>query len=77
MTSIGTGLSATVRSLRRVPVTMMVCSVGVVSAEVVGGGRPLDAPMEASYQAFGLDPGGPAGFPAVLVGFGVGGVAQA
>ncbi len=25
-------------------------------AEVVGGGRPLDAPMEASYEAFGLDP---------------------
>ena len=25
-------------------------------AEVVGGGRPLDAPMEASYAAFGLDP---------------------
>ncbi len=26
-------------------------------AEVVGGGQPLDAPMEASYAAFGLDPG--------------------
>jgi uncharacterized protein YbjT (DUF2867 family) len=25
-------------------------------AEVVGGGRPLDAPMEESYAAFGLDP---------------------
>jgi uncharacterized protein YbjT (DUF2867 family) len=25
-------------------------------AEVVGGGQPLDAPMEASYAAFGLDP---------------------
>jgi hypothetical protein len=25
-------------------------------AEVVGGGRPLDAAMEASYAAFGLDP---------------------
>ncbi|WP_216899832.1 NAD(P)H-binding protein [Synechococcus sp. CCY 9618] len=25
-------------------------------AEVVGGGVPLDAPMEASYAAFGLDP---------------------
>ncbi|MFN5118454.1 MAG: NAD(P)H-binding protein [Cyanobacteriota bacterium] len=25
-------------------------------AEVVGGGRPLDASMEASYEAFGLDP---------------------
>ena len=25
-------------------------------AEVVGGGQPLDAPMEASYEAFGLDP---------------------
>jgi uncharacterized protein YbjT (DUF2867 family) len=25
-------------------------------AEVVGGGRPLDAPMEATYAAFGLDP---------------------
>jgi uncharacterized protein YbjT (DUF2867 family) len=25
-------------------------------AEVVGGGEPLDAPMEASYAAFGLDP---------------------
>ncbi len=25
-------------------------------AEVVGGGDPLDAPMEASYAAFGLDP---------------------
>ena len=24
-------------------------------AEVVGGGRPLDAEMEASYAAFGLD----------------------
>jgi nucleoside-diphosphate-sugar epimerase len=25
-------------------------------AEVVGGGEPLTAPMEASYAAFGLDP---------------------
>ena len=25
-------------------------------AEVVGGGRPLNAPMEDSYKAFGLDP---------------------
>ena len=25
-------------------------------AEVVGGGQPLDAPMEASYEAFGIDP---------------------
>jgi uncharacterized protein YbjT (DUF2867 family) len=25
-------------------------------AEVTGGGRPLDAPMEESYAAFGLDP---------------------
>jgi uncharacterized protein YbjT (DUF2867 family) len=25
-------------------------------AEVVGGGEPLDAPMEESYAAFGLDP---------------------
>jgi uncharacterized protein YbjT (DUF2867 family) len=25
-------------------------------AEVVGGGEPLDAPMDASYAAFGLDP---------------------
>jgi uncharacterized protein YbjT (DUF2867 family) len=25
-------------------------------AEVVGGGEPLDAPMEPSYAAFGLDP---------------------
>jgi uncharacterized protein YbjT (DUF2867 family) len=25
-------------------------------AEVVGGGRPLDAPMEEAYGAFGLDP---------------------
>jgi hypothetical protein len=25
-------------------------------AEVVGGGTALDAPMEASYAAFGLDP---------------------
>jgi len=25
-------------------------------ADVVGGGEPLDAPMEATYEAFGLDP---------------------
>ncbi|MFO7628405.1 MAG: 3-beta hydroxysteroid dehydrogenase, partial [Prochlorococcaceae cyanobacterium] len=25
-------------------------------AEVIGGGGSLDAPMEASYEAFGLDP---------------------
>ena len=28
-------------------------------AEVVGGGEPLTAPMEASYAAFGLDPAEP------------------
>ncbi|MGB5240392.1 MAG: 3-beta hydroxysteroid dehydrogenase, partial [Prochlorococcaceae cyanobacterium] len=26
-------------------------------AEVTGGGQPLDAPMETSYEAFALDPG--------------------
>jgi uncharacterized protein YbjT (DUF2867 family) len=25
-------------------------------SEVIGGGRPLDAPMQDSYEAFGLDP---------------------
>jgi hypothetical protein len=35
-------------------------------AEVTGGGRPLDAPMDASYEAFGIDPEGITGLEAYL-----------
>jgi uncharacterized protein YbjT (DUF2867 family) len=35
-------------------------------AEVTGGGTALDAPMEASYEAFGLDPAETTGLEAYL-----------